>query len=74
LQRAIGALIVTHPEPQKFAQAFAISTGIQQLDQLAFAQSRDDVRSESKAFALELYELANAEVEERAALQKPCAD
>lgn len=39
LQRAIAALIVTHPEPEKFAKAFALVTGMQQLDQLAFAQS-----------------------------------
>ena len=73
LQRAIGALIVTHPEPGKFAQAFALATGMQQLDQLAFAESRDDVRAESKAFAQELFELANDEVKRRCEQQKPPA-
>ena len=74
LQRAIGALIVTHPEPGKFAQAFALALGMQHLDQLAFAESRPDVRAESKEFAQELFELANDEVNRRAGQQTPGAD
>jgi hypothetical protein len=67
LQRAIGALIETHPDPEKFAQAFALSSGLQQLDQLAFARSSADVRHESKEFAQELLMLAADEVARRAA-------
>lgn len=74
LQRAIGALIVTHPDPLKFAQSFALATGMQQLDQMSFAQSRDDVREEAKVFAQELYELANDEVQRRDSLQRPHED
>ncbi|PJC22716.1 MAG: hypothetical protein CO065_01100 [Comamonadaceae bacterium CG_4_9_14_0_8_um_filter_57_21] len=71
LQRAIGALIVTHPEPERFAKTFGSSIGLQQLDQIAYPLSKPDVRAESKAFAQELLELANDEVLQRAQGKKP---
>jgi hypothetical protein len=73
LQRAICALIVTHPDPSAFARAFGAASALQQLDQLAFARSRPDVRDESAAFARELLELAADEVARRQAAQTPPA-
>ena len=58
LQRAVMALINTHPNPRDFAKAFSSITAQQQLDQAAFAKSRSDVREESNAFASEIIEWA----------------
>lgn len=67
LQRAIAALIVTHPDPAAFAKAFGLVNGMQQLDQIAYAKANPAVREESKVFSQELIDLANDEVERRKA-------
>ncbi|MCR6481152.1 hypothetical protein NU688_33690 [Variovorax sp. ZS18.2.2] len=58
LQRAIMALINTHPNPREFAKAFSSFTAQQQVDQAAFAKSSPEVRAESAEFAGELIEWA----------------
>ena len=66
LQHAIGALIVTHPAPEKFAESFGLLVGMQQLGHIANAGSSDSVRAVSLEFSQELIELANDEVQRRA--------
>lgn len=66
LQNAIGALIVTHPDPSQFAQAFGLLVGMQQMGHIANPQSRYDVRAVSLEFSQELLKLADDEVKRRA--------
>lgn len=60
LQRAIGALIVTHPDPGKFAQIFGAATGIAQIEH-ATSDAPASFRQEAAQFARELIDLAEDE-------------
>ena len=71
LQRAICALIVTHPDPEAFAKSFGLLSAWQQVDQIAFVKANPAVLAESKEFAQELIELANEEVQRRASQTPP---
>jgi len=61
LQRAIAALIMTHPDPKAFAATFRSITGIAQVDHLLCPQAAPEWRQEAADFARELAELADDE-------------
>lgn len=61
LQRAIAALIMTHPDPNAFAATFRSITGIAQVDHLLCPHAAPEWRQEAVDFARELVELADDE-------------
>lgn len=62
LQRAIAALIMTHPDPATFAKTFRSISGIAQIDHLLLPGADPEWQQEAVNFARELVELADAEV------------
>jgi hypothetical protein len=67
LQRAIAALIMTHPDPEKFAQAFGAAAGMAQIDHLTAPKATEALRAEAGNFARELLVLAQDEASHRLA-------
>ncbi|CAN7258734.1 hypothetical protein LJR130_001054 [Variovorax sp. LjRoot130] len=65
LQRAILALINTHPDPRAFARVMGSFTAVQQIDQIEYAKSNPEVRAESDAFAREIIDFAGLVAEKR---------
>ena len=61
LQRAIAALIMTHPDPAAFAATFRSVTGIAQIDHVLTPQASDEWRREAADFARELADMADDE-------------
>lgn len=64
LQRAIAALIVSHPDPAAFARAFGQITASAQVDHMSVAGT-DRFRREATDFARELLDLAHDEIARR---------
>lgn len=65
LQRAIGALIKTHPHPDHFADVFEQGTAMTQALHVLNADTPPEVRQEALAFAQELIGLARDEAQAR---------
>ena len=65
LERAIGALIVTHPDPAAFARLFGAATSLAQVEQLANAKAPEASKREAAKRARELIALAEDEVARR---------
>lgn len=65
LQRAIGALIVTHPDPAAFARALDAATGLAQIEHLTAPGATPAVRDAATRLALELIGLAEDEASRR---------
>lgn len=59
LQRAIGALIATHPNPGAFATQFATATAIAQVDHHLTSDAEPWMRKAAAEFAEELLDLAH---------------
>lgn len=64
LQRAIMALIMTHPDPKLFAETFRAITAHAQIDH-ALTPAPESLRQEAADFARELAEIADLEVAHR---------
>jgi len=62
LQRAIAALVMTHPDPKAFAEIFRTATGLAQVDHLLAPDAPDAWKQEAADFARGIAELADAEV------------
>lgn len=60
LQRAIGALIVTHPDPAAFAREFAGATARAQVDHHLTSDAGAWRRKEAAEYAAGLLDLARA--------------
>lgn len=65
LQRAIGALIVTHPDPAGFARVFDAATGLAQIEHALAPGATEAVRKEAAQFAQALIGLAEDEAARR---------
>lgn len=65
LKRAIGALIVTHPDPEKFAEKFGATTGLAQIEHLTAPGATDATKRAASAFAREILGLAADEIARR---------
>lgn len=65
LQRAIAALVMTHPDPKAFADIFRTATSLSQVDHLLAPNAPDAWKREAADFAREIAELADAEVASR---------
>lgn len=61
LQRAIGALIVTHPDPARFAEIFEAVSDIAHIEHLLVPKATEAVRAEARRFAQDLVDLARDE-------------
>lgn len=65
LKRAIGALIVTHPNPEAFARAFDAATGLAQIEHALAPGATPEIRETARRTAAELLGLAQDEVSRR---------
>ena len=65
LQRAIGALIKTHPHPEQFADVFEQSTAMTQAAHVVDPLVLPAVKQEALDFSRELIELARDEAQHR---------
>lgn len=65
LKRAIGALIVAHPNPDEFARRFDAATGLAQIEHALAPGATPAVREVARRIASELVDLARDEVARR---------
>lgn len=65
LQRAIGALIKTHPNPAQFADVFEQATALTQVSHVVDPLVQAAVKQEALDFAKELIDLAREEAQLR---------
>lgn len=65
LQRAIGALIVSHPDPGAFARLLDAATGLAQIEHLTAPGATPAIREAAARFARDLIDLAEDEVSRR---------
>lgn len=65
LKRAIGALIVSHPDPGRFSQLFDAATGLAQIEHMTAPNAPASVREAATQLARELLDLAEDEVARR---------
>lgn len=62
LQRAIGALIVSHSDPGAFARLLDAATGLAQIEHLTAPNATPAIREAATRFARDLIDLAEDEV------------
>mgnify|MGYP003594107112 CR=1 FL=1 len=65
LERAIGALIVTHSDAGAFAQAFSAASGLVQIEHMTAPGATPAVRQAATQMARDLIGLADDEVARR---------